>query len=892
MTSFNQFMKSKFKGWLIFLSIVFIPILTKAQHTITAANDNANAGAGGGTVIAVVANDFYFNPNGNNGDLLYVLSTSNPTHGTISPISPLQATVSYTPNASFTCGYDSFFYVLSDTATPTLVDTAWVYITIDTPPSVPRPLSISSPLCAGNTISYSCTPGTNTPHWSGPNSFATTNASGTIANAVLADSGYYHVYVSDATNCFSKDTVLKVSIYPAPTKPIATLLDSTVCIGKNTTLNFTPISVGTIAWTGPNFYTSSNQSNVLGPIASSYAGDYIITLTLGTCIAKDTVSLQTISCPVPNSGFTTNHDTICSGATITFTDTSGNNPNSWVYTFNTGGNINVTSNPNNSILQNPTITFSNTAGTIQTVQVSLQAVNANGNGALFTHNVFVRPPKPVAAFTPSTVTVCQNSTVNFNDNSSNSPDAWSWNFGSGTPSTTTAQNPTNITYNNLGQTTVTLTASNFCGSNSKSVNLNVITVPTPSFSFTTSNPVCNNNPVVFTDASLNATSWNWDFGDSHTSTLQNPVDSYATAGKYYITLTATNICGTSAIYTDSITVKNCSKPVSYFTVFTDTVCMNTSVQFADSSSNGPNVLNWIFQGATPGASNDSFPIVSFNSEGNYIVTLVAQNFYGADTFTRVIVVQRCLPPVANFFGSTQVCEGQCANFTNTTTEFPDSVIWHFGTNASYDTTTQYTPVSPCYKIVGIFPVKLTACNKYGCDSITGFIKVLPSPHIYTLDTCITAGYTVKLLAHGNGLITWMPNISLDVDLGDTVKSTPVNKITYTVHDTTFCPSPDSITICLDYSNTDLKISNTFTPDGNGRNDVFKIKSNIPLLEFNMKIYNRWGVLVFQSSDYNVGWDGLFNNTAQNSGVFVYIVSYRDLGSNEYKTIKGNVTLIK
>ncbi|MEY2828274.1 MAG: hypothetical protein RIQ33_132 [Bacteroidota bacterium] len=893
-------MKQKLVVFLLSVGLLFSPFLIKAQHTITATNDFLSiATSNQGGLLQALNNDFYNNPNGNNGDSIFILFVSAPKHITASSSSGGIGNpdiITYN-SGTYGCGYDTFFYVIGDTATPTITDTAWVYVVVGTPPVIPVPVSITPSVCTGQTISFSCTPGSDTPNWSHPsNGFGSTLASGSISNAVFADSGLYQVHLVSSSGCVGKDTVLHVTVKQAPSKPVASLSVNPVCLTKTTTLSFTPTtSSSTISWTGPNAFVSATQSNVLAPITANHAGKYFITVDLNGCSKTDSIILQVNSCPVPNSGYTTVNDTICSGGSIAFTDTSGNNPSSWSWSFNTASNVNVTCTPVSSILKNPSVVFTNSSSTLQTVQISMQASNANGNGVSFTsHPIYVRPSKPVTNFSASTVTVCQGTTVNFTDLSTNAPDTWAWNLGSGTPSSSTTQHPTNITFNNLGQTTITLTSSNKCGSNSKNLNINVITVPTPSFTYSTTNPVCSYNPINFTDGSLNATTWSWTFGDGKTSLLQNPVDTYFTAGKYYVNLVATNICGSSPPYIDSIVVKNCSKPVAYFTVFNDTVCMNSPVQFADSSSNKPFITNWIIPNATyimGSTPNDTMPFVSFNSSGVYPVKEIVQNLYGKDTFTRNIVVLRCLPPVASFFGNVQVCEGQCANFINTSSEFPDTYLWKFS-NASYDTTSKFTPKEVCYNIVGVFQVDLIACNIYGCDTISNFITVLPSPHVLSLDTCIEAGYTVKLWAHGNGEITWMPNITLNTNIGDTVNSTPVNKITYTVHDTTSCPSPDSVTICLNYTNTELNIPNVFTPDGNGLNDIFKVASNIPLLEFNMKIYNRWGVKVFESSDYNVGWDGTFNNTQQNSGVFVYMMSYRDLGNNEYKTLKGNITLIK
>jgi gliding motility-associated-like protein len=95
-----------------------------------------------------------------------------------------------------------------------------------------------------------------------------------------------------------------------------------------------------------------------------------------------------------------------------------------------------------------------------------------------------------------------------------------------------------------------------------------------------------------------------------------------------------------------------------------------------------------------------------------------------------------------------------------------------------------------------------------------------------------------------------------------------------------------------YQNAVITVPNGFTPDGNGLNDVFRITANQPINQFSMRIFNRWGEEVFHSEDYTQGWDGYHRSKEQNSGVYLYIINYQDLGDGEYKVLNGNLTLIR
>lgn len=89
----------------------------------------------------------------------------------------------------------------------------------------------------------------------------------------------------------------------------------------------------------------------------------------------------------------------------------------------------------------------------------------------------------------------------------------------------------------------------------------------------------------------------------------------------------------------------------------------------------------------------------------------------------------------------------------------------------------------------------------------------------------------------------------------------------------------------------LLIPNAFTPNHDGNNDAFKIKnfSIQKLIEF--KIFNRWGTILYETSDAKAGWDGTYHGKAQPTGVYGYVIriAYPD---NVVETYKGTVTLLR
>ncbi|RYZ51448.1 MAG: gliding motility-associated C-terminal domain-containing protein, partial [Chitinophagaceae bacterium] len=107
-----------------------------------------------------------------------------------------------------------------------------------------------------------------------------------------------------------------------------------------------------------------------------------------------------------------------------------------------------------------------------------------------------------------------------------------------------------------------------------------------------------------------------------------------------------------------------------------------------------------------------------------------------------------------------------------------------------------------------------------------------------------------------------------------------------------CPL-DSITLRL--SNTvrcdTLYFPNAFTPNGDHRNDVFKSAYNHSIRKYRLTIFNRWGNLVFTTSNGEKGWDGIYNGKEQGTGVYVWLATYTT-ALGKQKTQKGVVTLLR
>ncbi len=159
----------------------------------------------------------------------------------------------------------------------------------------------------------------------------------------------------------------------------------------------------------------------------------------------------------------------------------------------------------------------------------------------------------------------------------------------------------------------------------------------------------------------------------------------------------------------------------------DTVfCLPQTVKFKDKSENFPTTYQWIFAGGTPATSTDKQPEVTYNTAGQYDVTLITNNTFGYDTLvlTNYIVAENN-PTVDIAAGDTILCRGKSTSLIGTGA---DGYVWSpiFAISSTVgDTVLVNPPSNVTYKVVG------TSIN--GCSNTNSvFIKVLPGPSTTTI----------------------------------------------------------------------------------------------------------------------------------------------------------------
>ena len=471
---------------------------------------------------------------------------------------------------------------------------------------------------------------------------------------------------------------------------------------------------------------------------------------------------------------------------------------------------------------------------------------------------------------------------------------WAWDFGDGT--TGTGQT-INHSFRRTGTFNVTLNAylTSGCGLTDSLVITKPVTINnvfSVDYGYAGG---CVNQPVQFSDSTIltigNITGHTWDFGDnSPTTTAINPIHTYTTPGVYNVKLliSTSGICRADSIikqvYIDS-------KPVADFNV--PGGCMNKPLNFTDASTNSTGAIdNWLWDFGDAGIDLVKNPVHTYSNFGTYPVKLTVTSARGCKTdITKPVVIESI--PVADF-EVTVPCVNQSTGFIDHSTISSGTItnwLWNFDDVGS-SAVTQNT--SHTYNNTGTYQVSLIATSVNGCASPAKIISVniIRIPAFAGRDTIAVYDEPIQLQASGGISYLWQPGTGLNNPAIANPVAVLRNEIVYSVQVTSAegCIQTDDILVKV-FSNFDVFVPNSFTPNGDGINETLKpLGKGLARIEF-FKIYNRYGELLFESRDVNKGWDGNYKGKKQPAGNYIYIVRAIDIMGRVIDE-KGSVLIIR
>ena len=623
-----------------------------------------------------------------------------------------------------------------------------------------------------------------------------------------------------------------------------------------------------------------DDGDTLFTIDTSYryttAGQNSITLyTENIFGCSDTVALPNLFNlqPFDVSIRTISNNNICQGRTILLRNTSNDRNNSFVWNFGDGDTL-VTNQD----------TVYHTFDSVGVFNVKLRGENSNA--CILFDSVFFRvEANPVAGFTANTtISTCYPLEVQFQDTSKGNIVKWFWNIGA---NFSVLNNPRFI-FENVGKFDVSLLVETPNGCIDSVSKLQYIQTNGPEASFSIDkNTGCVNEPFTFTlDSQRNVSSYVWDFGDGNTQTGgATATHIYTTIGKIYVSLILSDASGTCTVpITDSIQI---SDVLADFTMTSDTGCAPFLSTFSSTSINA-NSFRWNFGQGQGFSSSQSQETIQYNTPGSYFIQLAITSTIGCiDTAIKQLdVFER---PIALVSNDTGICIGQSVQLSASNGDF-----YSWSPNVFINDTSIPNPI--------VIPqtdtrYKVRVSNPSTCfDTASIFVEVIqePIPSIL-LDTTIIIGESYQLNTNaGNGYTySWTPPEGLScADCPNPIAS-PLQTTTYyiVVSDKFGCFTVrDTVEIKVEEKYS-LDVPSAFSPNNDGINDIIYAKGwgLKELIAF--KIYNRFGELVFESTDFKVGWNGVYKGKEQNIETYVYTVEALTFG-DKVITKSGNITLLR
>ena len=311
---------------------------------------------------------------------------------------------------------------------------------------------------------------------------------------------------------------------------------------------------------------------------------------------------------------------------------------------------------------------------------------------------------PQAVYSTSTLTGCAPLEVQFTDESTGGGLSYEWTFHDGT--VVNVPNPT-FTYTQSGTYQVVFSVLNNVGSDNSTEMLTITILDAPAADF--GHVVNDLTTTVSVINPVPGTTYTWDFGDSQTATGETASNTYAVAGNYEITLTATNVCGTLTNSVNIDATEPVAAPTAQFSFGSVSGCAPLEVQFTSTSTGTGLSYAWTFSEGTPANSTLQDPVVSFDQSGMVTATLTVTNSAGVDQSSQQVMIDIVPDPEADFTSTTS---GLSINVQVTDPQPGTTYTWDYGdSGVGSGTTDSYT-----YAAAGSYAVSLTATN--ACGSVT------------------------------------------------------------------------------------------------------------------------------------------------------------------------------
>ena len=479
--------------------------------------------------------------------------------------------------------------------------------------------------------------------------------------------------------------------------------------------------------------------------------------------------------------------------------------------------------------------------------------------------------------------ICKDIPLQFHDVTTanyGAPNSWHWDFGDLQTSADTSrlQNPF-YTYHVAGTYNATLIVASDKGC-VDTITKVVTIVDKPIFSVSPDTLICSIDTLklIAVAGSPGVITWSPNYNINNINSF-TPLVSPDVTTTYHVSFIDNSGCST----TDSVKI-NVVNFVTLSLGNDTTICRTDAITLMPNSDG----LHYVW---TPPATLDNANIkdpVAIPTDPS--TTYHVRASIGKCVADRDITIRTAPYPDANAGADTMICFGKSAQL-----HASGGSIYSWSPTAFLNAANIPDPVSvsPVATVVYVVTVR----DVLGCPKAVNDTVIVRVARIIAdagpSDTSVVIDQPLQLLATGSTIYSWSPATWLsDPAIADPV-SLPQDNIQYVVKvsNSIGCFSTDTIRVRLYKVKADLYVPTAFTPNGDGLNDILKpLALGLKSIDAFM-VYNRWGQLLFSTTDIGVGWDGTFGGAEQSPGTYVWYAKGTDYKNNKLER-KGTAVLIR
>lgn len=392
--------------------------------------------------------------------------------------------------------------------------------------------------------------------------------------------------------------------------------------------------------------------------------------------------------------------------------------------------------------------------------------------------------------------------------------------------------------------------------NSANDNVTITVIPTPDPGLGPDTTICQNpGNYALLEAAAGYDTYQWSTGATSQSIQVN------TSGKYAVTVTKGNCVGF-----DSVNVTVTPAPTADAGV-DEEICIGDSITLSAAPVNG-------FYAWSNGDSTQSITVAPTYDSTFYLTVGTGIHCMAYDSI-RVTVHPL---PNASAGMDEEICYGDQIDLTATG---GNQYEWSTGDMVATATVSPSTTTDYFVTVTDIH-----SCVNF--DTVTVMVNPLPQVTADAKDSAICLGDETELYAYGADTYTWNEGFN-----GTPVTISPMATTEFIVTgtDANGCKNKASVLVIAEDCST-FYIPTSFSPNGDNINDVFIPKGEFAAIdEYELTIFDRWGNIVFQTSDPNEGWDGTLDGELVEAGVYIFHVHYKSVWNKEF-TKKGSVTVLR